>query len=98
MRITKTALALCCLYLIVSFCFVIWAQFVSDPKGKYIFLQMPVVLQHGLLLAFDTTRILKNMSWVEIYLVLGLPMLGFLVLVGSLIETFVFKIWASNNR
>lgn len=91
MRITKTGIVLCSLYLIASVGFVIWAQFVSDPKGKYIILQMPVVLQHGLLLAFDATHILKTMNWVEVYLVLGTPMLCFLILLGYLIEFFVAK-------
>jgi hypothetical protein len=31
------------------------------------------------------------MNWAEVYLVLGAPMLGFLVLLGSLIEFFVAK-------
>lgn len=54
----------------------IWAQFISDPKGYYIILQLPVVLQHGLLLALDATHFLKDMSWPLVYLVLGVPMFG----------------------
>lgn len=92
MRITKTGIVLGSLYLIASVSFVIWAQFISDPKGKFIILQMPVVLQHGLLLAFDATHILKNMNWAEMYLVLGVPMLVFLVLLGSVIESLALKI------
>ncbi len=94
MRITKTGIVLCSLYLIVSVGCVIWAQFISDPKGKHIILQMPVVLQHGLLLAFDVTHILNTMNWAEMYLVLGFPMLGFLVLLGSLIEPTALRIYS----
>lgn len=92
MRITKTGIVFCSLYLIASGGCVIWAQFISDPKGKYIILQMPVVLQHGLLLAFDATQSLKDMNWAEVYLVLGVPMLVFLVLLGFFIESIAFKI------
>ena len=92
MRITKTGMVLCSLYLIASLGCVVWAQFISDAKGKHTILQMPVVLQHGLLLAFDATHILRNMSWAGMYLVLGVPMLGSLILVGSLAESSVSRI------
>ena len=92
MRITKTGMALCSLYLVSSLGCVVWAQFISDPKGKHIILQMPVVLQHGLLLAFDATHILSNMGWAGMYLALGVPMLSALILVGSLAESSVSRI------
>ena len=64
----------------------------SDPKSKFVILQMPVVLQHGLLLVFDATHLLSGASWSLIYLVLGLPMILILVLVGWFIEFCVSKI------
>ena len=97
MRTTRTGTILCSLYLIAAAGCVIWAQFISDPKGEYVILQMPVVLQHGLLLVFDATHMLKNMNWVEIYLVLGVPMLFFLILLGSFIESFIYKIRSSKS-
>lgn len=92
MRITKTGVLLCSLYLIASIGCVIWAQFINDPKGKYVVLQMPVVLQLGLLLALDATHLLRNMSWPLVYFVLGVPMFGFLILVGRSVEVSFSKI------
>jgi hypothetical protein len=92
MRISKTGVFLCFLYLIASIGCVILAQFISDPKGKFIILQMPVVIQHGLLLALDATHLLRNMSWPLVYIVLGVPMLGFLILVGIIFEVGFSKI------
>jgi|SRR5690554_2009110 len=86
MRITKTGTVLCSLYLITSIGCVVWALVSNDPKGSYILLQMPIVLQHGLLLALDATHLLKNMNWTGLYLLLGVPMLGFLIAMGNIIE------------
>lgn len=92
MRITKAGMVFCSLYMISTVGCVVWAQFINEPKGKYIILHSPVVLQHGLLLAFDAIHILANMNWAEVYLVLGVPMLGFMVLLGSLIETITLRV------
>ena len=92
MHISKTGIVLCVFYFVASIGCVIWAQYISDPKGKFIILQIPVVFQHGLLLALDATHLLKNMSWPLLYLVLGVPMLGFLILVGAILEAGVSKI------
>ncbi len=92
MHITRTGLFLCLLYVAASAACVVWAQFVTDPKGKYVILQMPIVLQHGVLLAVDAAHILRNMSWPSLYLVLGVPMMGFLFLVGGVVELVYSKI------
>lgn len=86
MRVNKTGLILCTFYLAAAICCVVWSQFISDAKSAYVLLQLPVVLQHGLLRALDATQVLDGMSWPVIYLVLGVPMLGFLVLLGAIVE------------
>lgn len=87
----RTGLILCALYVGIIFACAIWAQFITDPKGKYIVLQLPVVLQHGLLLAIDATWLLEGLSWPAAYLLLGIPMLALLVLLGNVIEHVVLK-------
>lgn len=91
LRLSKTGLILGVLYISIIIICVIWAQFISDPKGKHIILQLPVVLQHGFLLVIDATWILKGMAWLGVYLLLGLPMLVLLVLLGNIIEIIIKK-------
>ena len=86
MQFSRTGLILGILYIVIILTCVIWAQFITDPKGKYIILQLPVVLQHGLLLTFNSTHLLHNMPWVVVYLVLAVPMLALLIFLGNVIE------------
>ncbi|MDJ0832578.1 MAG: hypothetical protein QNJ69_03590 [Gammaproteobacteria bacterium] len=90
-QLSKTGLILGALYIAIIIVCVIWAQFISDPKGKFIVLQLPVVMQHGLLLAIDGSWILRGMAWPGIYLLLGIPMLALLVFLGNIIEDLVKK-------
>lgn len=90
-RPSRTGLILAALYIGIILTCVIWAQFITDPKGKYIILQLPVVLQHGLLLAIEATSLLKGMSWPSIYLLLGTPMLIVLVFLGNFFENYIKK-------
>ena len=55
-------------------------------------LQLPVVLQHSLLLAIDATWIIKDMAWVGVYLLLGIPMLVLLVFLGNIVENKMKKV------
>ncbi len=91
MRLSKTGLILGALYVGIIIVCVIWAQDTSDPKSKFIILQLPVVLQHGVLLAIGATWILNEMSWLGIYLLLGIPMLVLIVFVGNLVENIIKK-------
>ena len=97
-RLSRIGLILGTLYIGIVIACVIWAQFITDPKGKFIILQLPVVLQHGLLLATETTWILKDMSWPYIYLLLGTPMLVLLVFLGNITENIARKILANSRQ
>lgn len=92
LQLNRTGLILGAIYIIIVFVCVIWAQFITDPKGKFIILQIPVVLQHGLLMAIEATPFLKGISWLGIYLLLGIPMLVLLVILGNVIESIVKKV------
>ena len=91
MRINNIGIFLAAIYLAGLVACVIWAQFISDPKGQYVILQLPVVLQHGVLLFADATHLLNGMSWPTIYMVLGLPMIIALIFVGKIIEIIISK-------
>jgi hypothetical protein len=91
MQLSRTGLILGALYIGIILVCVIWAQFIMDPKGKFVILQLPIVLQHGVLLAIEATWLLKDMSWSGVYLLLGTPMLVFLVFLGNIIENIVKK-------
>lgn len=92
MRITKTGIALTIIYLTGLIVCVVWAQFIDDPKGKYVILQLPVVLQHGLLLSVNATHMLSGLSWFSIYIVLGVPMVFALMLLGQILELVAAKL------
>jgi hypothetical protein len=95
LSLSKTGLILGRLYLAVILACGIGAQFITDPKGKFIVLQIPVVLPHGLLLALDATEFLNGLSWPAVYFVLGTPMWLLLVLLGNLMETIVKNMMTS---
>ena len=100
-RPSRTGLTFAALYIGVIITSAIWAQFIIDPKGKFIILQLPVVLQHGLLLAHEATWLLKEMSWPGVYLLHGFPMLIFLIIVGNIFESIVIKAksrWTPHER
>jgi hypothetical protein len=77
------------LYLAVILTCGFGAQFITDPKGKFIVLQIPVVLPHGLLLKLGATGLLQGLSWPAVSFVLGTPMWLLLVLLGNLMESLV---------
>ena len=86
MKITKTGVYLVAMYLVFSVVCVVWAQLTSDPKSQGVIYQLPVVLQHGLLLAIDSTEVLRGLSWFWVYALLGTPMVLVLLMVGALVD------------
>ena len=97
MRITNTGIVLTIIYITTLVVCAIWAQFVSDPKGQYVILQLPVSLQHAVLLFVGATNLLSGMSWPVIYVVLGIPMIVMLILLGYLIELFLSQFFSGDK-
>ncbi|OWY27052.1 hypothetical protein CEJ42_20710 [Herbaspirillum robiniae] len=58
----------------------------ADPKGKFVFLQLPLVLHDALIFKLGLHRYFEKMSWLEIYLALVSPTFIFLYGVGFFIE------------
>lgn len=92
MRITKTGIVLAIIYILGLIVCAIWAQFISDPKGQFVILQLPVALQHAALLSVGSNSLLSDMSWPVIYFVLGVPMVVALILLGCIIELALSKL------
>ena len=89
-NISWVGIVLVLIYVILSLISIIKAQYIIDPKGKYIYLHFPITIQHQVLRIFDSTYLLRGMSWPTKYLCLGTPMIIVLYLVGSLTES-LFK-------
>ncbi len=92
MRITKTGVILNAIYVAIFLICVVWAQFISDPKGNYVVLQVPVIIQHALLLVFNATHLLAGKSWITLYIILCPPMMILLGLMGGIIDYFISKL------
>lgn len=76
MRLCKTGLVLAGLYVaIIIACFVVAYSAGGDPKGRFVFLQLPLAFQMAGLDALGLRYWLYGLGWVEAYLWIGLPTL-----------------------
>lgn len=91
-NLSITGIVLVTIYLATCIGLVAYAQTLSDPKSKFLFLQLPIVLQHALLLELDLNNLLLGDSWhwPSTYLALVPPMCVILYLIGRLLE-FIFS-------
>ena len=80
-NLSTTGIVLVTIYLATSIGLVAYAQTLSDPKSKFLFLQLPIVLQHALLVELDLNNLLRGVSWPSTYLALVPPMCVILYLV-----------------
>lgn len=89
-RISRTGLALCTLYVVVSSALVaIGIVVADDTKSRVVLMQIPIALQGGLLYAMGLGEFLRELSWPVAYLLLGVPTLGVIYAAGTLIERAV---------
>ncbi len=88
---SKTGITLVVVYLLISISLIVYAQFITDPKSKFIFLQLPIVFQHALLLELNLTNYLENISWPTAYLILMPPMMLSLYLFGHFLGHILTK-------
>jgi len=89
-NLSKTGIILVTIYLATSIGLVAYAQILNDPKSKFLFLQLPIALQHAFLLKLDLNNLLRGASWPSTYLALMPPMGVILYLIGRLLE-FIFS-------
>lgn len=93
---SKFGLALCLTYLLaILVCLGFALTTYGDPKGQFVFAQVPIVLQGSLATALGFGPALAGLSWSEAYLYLAGPAFVLLYVVGWLITTVrrAFFIW-----
>lgn len=74
MRLSRLGTAFALLYLLPTLaCMVMALSSASDPKGYFVLLQLPIALQMAALSALGMADSFRDISWVEGYLLLGLP-------------------------
>lgn len=82
---SKIGLTLCALYGAVILGCVGYAVVGGlDEKSRFIFLQIPIVLQSALAAKLGLAEILQNVSWVTAYLIFAGPVFILLYLLGLL--------------
>lgn len=91
-NLSTTGIVLVTIYLATSIVLVAYAQTLSDPKSKFLFLQLPIVLQHALLVELDLNNLLRGISWPSTYLALMPPMCVILYLIGRFLEFISSKL------
>lgn len=92
-RASCSGLVLVFLYVLLSVLSVAYGASIEDDKGRYILFQLPIVLQSAGIIEFGFVEYLKNFSWGEAYLCLGLPTIFFLYLLGWAIESIGKCLW-----
>ena len=86
-RLSRLGAGLCIAYLaIVLVCVVLGLLANADPKGRFVFFQLPIALQGGMLLGLGLGSALDRLSWPVAYLLLGGGTLFGLYFVGAAIE------------
>ena len=58
----------------------------ADPKGNYVFLQLPIAPQSALVVSLGLAPLLQKISWSAAYILLAGPMFGLLYGLGALID------------
>lgn len=84
---SRIGAGLCAMYaLAIAACFAVAFLPAVDSKGRFVFMQLPLALQAGLLQSLGFGPLLARWSWITAYLVIGLPTFGLLYFVGWLID------------
>lgn len=87
---SRLGLAFCTLYgAITGVCAALAITSSGDPKGRFVFLQLPIALQAASLDALGFGWILEHLSWEAAYLVLGIPTLAVLYLAGRFLGGYL---------
>jgi hypothetical protein len=95
---SKIGLAFCLVYVaLAGLC--IWASLDSagDPKGSFVLLQLPLVLQLGLLDWLGLSSLLRGASWPVAYSAIGSLTLAVLYLSGWLVSRAIRAMRGTGN-
>lgn len=82
-KISKMGLALALVYVLTSaICIAIALGNPGDPKGRFVFLQIPIAWQLGLVAELGWGVRLRSLGWFGAYVAFGIPTLIGLYAVG----------------
>jgi hypothetical protein len=86
-RFSRLGAGLCALYLaLIVLCLIAGFAASSDPKGRFVFFQLPIAVQGGLLQSLGLGTALEGLSWPLAYILLGGATFLLLYFLGALIE------------
>jgi hypothetical protein len=86
MKFSRLGACLASLYLLPSaICVGIALGATTDPKGNFVFLQLPIALQLALLDGMGLGPLLSGLGWASAYLLIAVPTAMMLYLLGSVV-------------
>ena len=95
---SRTGAILCAFYaIIILVCVGLAWSSGGDYKGQFVFLQLPIALQISGLNEIGISPLLKDLSWLSVYLWIGLPTFLFLYSIGWLIDRVFIVIGRSGK-
>jgi len=86
MKISKIGLVLALIYLILLLACVVWAFTVTDPKGKFVILQLPLAIQMAGLDEIGILKYFTDISWTIAYVMIGIPTLLIYYCIGCILD------------
>jgi len=85
-RMSRTGVIFCLVYIMIISACLIMAYSTTDYKGNFVFLQLPLALQLAMLDTFGLYPLLKDISWIGAYFLIGIPTALLLYFLGALID------------
>lgn len=98
---SRTGIAFCAAYVLLTICSVAWGLSTGDSKGRFVLLQLPIVLPISALVAMGAGPYLEGLSWTAAYLLFMPPTLLVLYFGGALVGRLTnhsFRAMVSSNR
>ena len=92
-KLNRIGIIFCVVYaLIILICFVMAYSATGDHKGEFVFLQLPIVFQMAALNSLGLSTFLRGISWIGLYLLIGIPTFLFLYFLGLFIDSSYLRL------
>ena len=92
---SKIGIGLVLVYVLITAICLVMLYSTDDFKGQYIFLQLPIALQMGVVHTLDLNQYLRSINWFGTYIILWLPTIFFLYCMGWTLSQIIksLSIW-----
>lgn len=92
---SKTGIAFVLVYVLITAICLVMLFSTSDPKGRYVFLQLPIALQMAVFNTLDLDKYLMPINWFCAYIIFWLPTVFFLYCMGWTLSQIIksLSIW-----